>query len=137
MTAEESLKRFGLVPADEALPEIRDLLAREAESERRGAPREQDLALLCCVQLFSRGFLEDVLRVWDAKRSGMDLGCYLDVQFLCGAGLAETKLFLKAQSGRAPSDALKYLEGCEQTGDFRDFSPEGHLAQYKQYFRVA
>jgi hypothetical protein len=91
LNVEESLQRFGLVPPDEALLEIRALLAREAEAERLGKGREEDLALLCCVQLFARGLLEDVLRIWNAKSAGMDLRAYLDVQLLCGAGLETTK----------------------------------------------
>jgi len=136
VNVEESLRRFGLVPSDEALPLVRDLLAQEAEAERSGDEREEDLALLCCVQLFSRGLLEDVLRIWDAKRSGMDLGCYLDIQFLCGAGLAETKRFLAAESGTAAASALEYLEKCEKAGDFAGFSPASHLERYRRYFGV-
>ena len=136
MNVEESLRRFGLVPSDEALPHIRALLAREAEAERSGDDREDDLALLCCVQLFSRGLLEDVLRIWDAKRSGMDLGCYLDVQFLCGAGLAETKRFLAEEPGSAAFEALEYLKKCEEAEDFAEFSPTSHLERYRQYFGV-
>ena len=74
MNIDESIQRFGLVPSDEALPHIRVLLAQQADAERHGRLREEDLALLCCVQLFSRGQLEDVLRIWDAKQLGMDLG---------------------------------------------------------------
>jgi hypothetical protein len=136
MTTAESLKRFGLVPADSALPEIRALLASEAVAEREGKRRGEDLALLSCVQLFSRGVLEDVLRIWDAKRSGMDLGSYLDVQLLCGAGLDDTKRFLKAQPDEAASNALRYIEKCEKTGEFRGFSPGSYLDQYKRYFGV-
>jgi len=79
MNVEESLQRYGMFPAERDLPAIRALLAREAEIERSGGRREDDLALLCCVQLFSRGLLEDVLRIWDAKQAGMDLGIMLDV----------------------------------------------------------
>jgi hypothetical protein len=44
---------------------------------------------LCCVQLFNAGDLDDVLRVWAAKRASFDVGCSIDVQLLCGgcAGL--------------------------------------------------
>ena len=94
MNVEESLQRYGMLPAERDLPAIRALLAREAEIERSGGRGEDDLALLCCVQLFSRGLLEDVLRIWDAKQASMDLAMALDVQFLCGAGLDATKRFL-------------------------------------------
>jgi hypothetical protein len=111
-------------------------LAKEADSERNNQAREEDLALLCCVQLFSRGHLEDVLRIWDAKRSGFDLSCYLDVQLLCGAGLEPTKRFLSSQDGRIAADALQYLRECEQAGDFDEFSPDEYLAGYRRYFGV-
>lgn len=134
MNASESLKRFGLVPSDDALPHIRALLAQEADAERSGRDREEDLALLCCVQLFSRGVPEDVLRIWDAKQSGMDLGCFLDVQLLCGAGLDTTKHYLASRSDPASAAALAFLENCERAGDFADFSPQAHLETYQRYF---
>jgi hypothetical protein len=134
MNVEASLARFGIVPGDEALPEIRALLAREADAERHGRPREEDLALLCSVQLFSRGLLEDVLRIWDAKQSGMDLGAYLDVQFLCGAGLEATKRYLADLDLPEAADALLYVTQCEQAGDFVGFSPSTHLEGYREYF---
>lgn len=135
MNVEESLHCFGLVPPDEALPKIRALLAREAEAERLGEAREDDLALLCCVQLFARGLVEDVLRIWSAKSAGMDLGAYLDVQLLCGAGLETTKSFLASRSGPDAASALHYLVKCERAGDFEGFSPAKHLAHYRDYFR--
>jgi hypothetical protein len=134
MNVEESLQRFGLVPPDEALPEIRALLAGEAEAERRGEGREEDLALLCCVQLFARGLLEDVLRIWNAKSAGMDLGAYLDVQLLCGAGLETTRKFLASQPGAVAAAALRRLVECERAGDFDGFSPAKQLARYRDYF---
>lgn len=134
MNVGESLRRFGLVPTDEALPEIRRLLAQEAAAERSGKGREEDLALLCCVQLFSRGLLEDVLRIWDAKSAGFDLGSYLDIQFLCGAGLDETKRFLRSSATPAATAALRRIEECEDAGDFDGFSPAAHLATWRDYF---
>ena len=135
MTTEESLRRFGFVPTDESLPIIRELLAREAAAERAGQPRESDLALLSCVQLFSRGLLEDVLRIWDAKRSGMDLGSVIDVEFLCGGGFEATKRFLAGESGAPAAEALAYIQK-HATDHFNNFSPHAHLAQYKAYFGV-
>ncbi len=134
MNVEESLRRFGLVPADDALPAIRELLAREAAAERAGNAREEDLALLCCVQLFSRGLLEDVLPIWDAKSAGFDLGSYLGIQLLCGAGLEETKRFLRATSTPVARDAFARIQACEKAGDFEGFSPAAHLAEWRDYF---
>jgi hypothetical protein len=136
MNVHESLQRFSLVPSNEALPEIRALLAAEAEAERSGTGREEDLALLCCVQLFSRGLLKDVERIWEAKDSGFDLGCYLDAEFLCGAGLAETKGFLAHGPFPAAAKALAYIETCQRNGAFVDFSPETHLQEYRRYFGI-
>jgi hypothetical protein len=137
MTFDESLERYGLIPSDESLPAIRIMLAEEAANERAGKPREEDLALLCCVQLFSRGFLEDVLRIWEAKRSGMDLGCYLDVELLCGAGVTATKSFLAEQPSQEAVEAFAYIKQCEEQGQFEDFSPERHLENYRTYFAAA
>ena len=136
MTVEESLARFGLVPAEEDLPQIREILAREAEAERTvgGRGREEDLALLCCVQLFSRGMAEDILRIWDAKMSGFDMGSVVDVQFLCGTGLDATKRFLSSQRDERAVEALSYISDCEEAGDFANFSPEAHLQGYREYF---
>jgi len=136
MNIEESLARFGLTPTNEVLPEIRSLLDREAEAERLGQPREEDFALLCCVQLFSRGLVEDILRIWSAKSSGFDLGCYLDVQLLCGAGLAQTKAFLKSRPEMEAAEALHYIESCEASRDFDGFTPEVYLESYREYFGV-
>jgi hypothetical protein len=133
---EESLRRYGLVPSDEVLPIIRDLLAREVELERSGGDREEDLAFLCCVQLFSRGLLDDALRIWTAKSASMDLGCSIDVQLLCGAGLPATKHFLASHREAAAAAALRYLDGCEAAGDFRGFSPQNHLEYYRRYFGI-
>jgi hypothetical protein len=136
MTADESLARFGLVPAEGDLPQIRELLAREAEAERTvgGRGREEDLALLCCVQLFSRGMAEDILRIWDAKMSGFDMGSVVDVQFLCGAGLDATKRFLGSLADERAAAAWSYIVDCEKAGDFDEFSPETHLQGYREYF---
>jgi hypothetical protein len=137
MTVDESLKLHGFVPDDATLPAIRKMLADEAANERAGNPREEDLALLCCVQLFSRGLMEDVLRIWEAKCSGMDLGGYLDVEFLCGAGLNETKRFLAEQPSQEAAQALAYINEWQVGGQFDDFSPQEHLEHYRRYFEIA
>ena len=134
MTTDQSLQKYSLDPKAESLPAIREILAGEVAKERAGRPRGGDLALLCCVQLCSKGLLEDVLRIWDAKCSGMDLGSYLDVELLCGAGLAETKRFLAGQGTPEAAEALAYICQCERIGDFNHFSPQGYLQSYRDYF---
>ena len=136
MTVSESLQQFGLPPSDEALPRIRELLAAEAEAERCGRPRVEDLALLCCVQLFSRAQPQDILRIWDAKCAGMALGEYLDAELLCGDGLDAAKGFLAASSEPASAAALGYLVAREKVGHFDGFSPAGSLRNYRRYFNL-
>jgi hypothetical protein len=58
----------------------------------------------------------------------------LDVQLLCGGGLAATKQFLSSQPGAAAAAALSFLVQCEYVGDFQDFSPALHLTRYREYF---
>ena len=89
MTSDETLQKFGLPASPHRREEIRRLLAVEIERERRGESGEEMLRTLC-VQLFSLGVAEDALLVWDASSRVFDAGCALDVQFLCGAGLAAT-----------------------------------------------
>ena len=138
MTTADSLRLFGLCPSDTELETIRRLLKREAELESSGsgAEREEDLALLCCVQLFARAQPEDILLIWSAKRSGMDLGGAIDVQLLCGMGLEETKRFLVSSEAPRSDEAYRYILECEESGDFKDFSRDEHLDHYRAYFEV-
>lgn len=138
MTIEESLTRYGLVPADESLPAIRQMLAHEAELERQGngGDREEDLALFCCVQLFSRGFLEDVLLIWEAKQSGFDLACSLDGEFLLGAGLDKTKSYLLSNPSPEAASALEFIREKEECGDLENWSPTQFLEDWRRYFGV-
>jgi hypothetical protein len=134
MTIWEQIDLFGLIPDDENLETIRATLRKEIELERNSGQREDDLALLCCVQLFSRGLLEDVILIWEAKSSGFDLGSYLDVQLLCGAGLQQTKVYLSSLDSNEAAAALSYIKECEESGDFRDWSPSKQMAVYHTYF---
>jgi hypothetical protein len=134
MDTDQSLARYGIKPNDADLPEIRALLQQEIETERKHGERIEDLALLCCVQLFARGQLEDVLLIWQAKQTSMDLACTIDVQLLCGAGLQATKAFLASQPSAHAASALQYITDCEAAGDFDDFSPSTWLDHCKDYF---
>ena len=136
MTCEESLRSYGFVPAETSLDSIRLLLQEEIELESNGEQREDDLALLCCVQLFINGLVEDSLLIWKAKNSGFDLGCYLDVHLLCGRGLERTKQFLTNHNSEESLAALSYIEACEKSGDFLNWSPESQIQFYRNYFGV-
>ncbi|MEU5945953.1 hypothetical protein ABZ793_10370 [Micromonospora sp. NPDC047465] len=130
MDEKEWFRRHGLHPAD--LGPVRELLAELGE---QGWEADTLLMRLCCVQLFNAGHLDDVLRIWDAKESSFDAHCSIDVQLLCGAGLAETKAYLAAHPSLEAADALEWLLGCEETGDFEGFSVTGRSAMYADYYR--
>jgi hypothetical protein len=131
LTTEEHLAIYGLVPADDDLPRIRALLDRELKARGEGTAVD-DLALLCCVQLFSRGKFEDIGRIWAAKNTDFDFACMIEAHLLCGAGVEATKAYLKAQSD---PELLEALANIEAWGDeFDDFSPADHLRSYANYF---
>jgi uncharacterized protein (TIGR02996 family) len=132
-----ALRQFGLVPTDAALPCIRGLLEQELEGAGREDGRDDYLVLLYCVQLFSRARLEDVQRIWHAKKRDMDLDFTIDRQVLCGAGLEATKRFLASQEeDETAADVLEYLETWERDGGFSDFSPPAYLEHCRRYFGV-
>ena len=125
---------FGLPPDRACLPQIRQVLEEQAECERKGKPREDDLALMCAVQLFACAEPADVLNIWRAKRSGMDLDFSLGVQLLCGMGLNETKAWLQSQANRVCTAIYDYICSCQASGDFDGFSPESELEMHVTYF---
>jgi len=135
MTSSDALQKFGLPASPQHRDEIRRLLTEEIEREKRGESGEEMLRT-SCLQLFSLGIADDALLIWDAKQSSFDAGCGLDVQFLCGAGLAATKEYLAKSSAPSASAALKYLTECEQTGDFADWTPQASIEQYRRYYRI-
>jgi hypothetical protein len=133
MTYEEALHEFGLPALPEHRNNIRRLLVEATEQERRGEGQPEILRTLC-VQLFSIGDAEDALLIWSAKNSSFDMGSALDIQFLCGAGLEATKAFLAGSSVSDANRALDRLSKCEQSGDFKDWSPQKTLAFYRSYY---
>ena len=136
---DEWLARHGLHPDPNALPEIRALLAEQAELERAAYADELDedvvadheLMKLLCTQLFGFGRLEDVPLIWYAKERSMDTAYAIDIQMLCGAGLEETETYLAANG---PGDALDYLRSCRAAGDFEGFTPAARMAEYERYY---
>lgn len=136
MNIEDHIERYGLTPNEKDLPFIRNLLAEETKkaSPWNHEDGDEELMRLCCIQLFSKGNLSDTLLIWQAKCANMDAGCMIDVQFLCGAGLEETKTYLQGINQDNARDALAYLLECEETGDFEGFSVENWMEFYRNYF---
>jgi hypothetical protein len=131
---DKSLRRYSLRPTEPDLDQIREMLVTQAVLERQ-SQGDGDTALmkLCCVQLFNAGNLHDVPIIWRAKESSFDAHCSIDVQLLCGAGLAETKAYLAADRSENASAALDYLLRCEAAGDFADFSVKSQSRWYSEY----
>lgn len=135
MDEDESLRRYGLRPSGRELDAVRALLDVEARKERRAqGDGDTELMKLCCVQLFNAGEVGDTLAIWRAKTASWDAHGSIDVQLLCGAGLAETKAFLSAQRSEEAQAALQYLLDCEAAGDFKDFSVVDRSAWYATYY---
>ena len=130
----ERLSKYGLPPDARGLDDIRGTLRLEIQKERGGLAREDDVALLCVAQLFAHGSHEDILLIWNAKSASFDLGLSIDVQFLCGSGLAATKEFLTSSSAPESEAALHYLEQCVLSGDFSDWTVEKQIDFYRHYF---
>ncbi|WP_285743203.1 hypothetical protein [Lentzea sp. NBRC 105346] len=123
MTEDDLLEKYGLRPTGAQLDEVRGILTREMREP------EPDVGLmkLCCVQLFLNGSLEDAPLIWEAKESGWDAHCSIDVQLLCGAGLEATLAHLEGE-------ALDYLKLCVESGDFEDFSVSRQAEWYAEYY---
>ena len=135
MDEAQYLNQFGLVPNPSDLATIRELLVREwqAESQQQGSGNTE-LMKLFCVQLFSRGELQDVMLIWRAKNASMDASCSIDIQLLCGAGLGATKEYLEGLTDQTAAKALRYLRECEAAGDFEGFSPGDWMKSFRDYY---
>jgi hypothetical protein len=145
MTSDEALQKFGLPASPEYRDEIRDLLTNEINLEKkRFVANEAELDVIgrgeietlrtFCLQLFSLGFPDDSLLIWDAKESTWDNHCSIDVQLLCGAGISATKTFLATSKADTAQAALQYIIECEQSGDFTDWTPQTTIDYYRQYY---
>ncbi len=133
-----ALGRFGLPAAPACRGEVLELLAEHVAIEHaefdHGGAGDHELIRLLCLQLFTLGHAADALAVWRAKEASFDLHCGIDVQFLCGAGVAETKAHLSASADRDAAAALAYLDHCEECGNFADFSATQILADGREYY---
>lgn len=133
MTEAEALARFSLNPKPTDLAGIRAEVVREI-SRQRADVGDLDLLRILCVQLFAGGEVQDALLFWMAKSSSFDAGCGIDVQLLCGSGLADTTSFLAVLALPDALEALSYINQCESAGDFDDFSPTTRLEEYRSYY---
>ncbi|WP_330350448.1 hypothetical protein [Streptomyces sp. NBC_00582] len=135
MNEDESLDLYGLHPADAHLEEVRSLLAAHTRREKRAqGDGDTELMKLCCVQLFNSGGLDEVLLIWEAKSASMDADCSIDIQLLCGSGLAPTKAYLASRCLPEADAALRRLLDAEEAGDFEGFSVEEYAAQHAAYY---
>ncbi|PTY01485.1 hypothetical protein DB346_12085 [Verrucomicrobia bacterium LW23] len=136
-TCKSWYKLHGLTPPRELRQEILAMLEDEA---RRSAiweePYDADLMRLLMLQLFSMGFAEDSLPIYQAKFTCFDTACGMDMEFMLGAGIVPTVEFLKkrALDNSDAAKALGYLQETLRSGHLRDFLPEDHLGYYRNYF---
>ncbi|MGY4906193.1 hypothetical protein ACWD9K_25505 [Streptomyces sp. 900116325] len=134
MDEDACLHRYGLHPVDAGLDEVRGLLRVHIRLEQQAqGDGDTELMKLCCVQLFNACSLDDVLLIWTAKCASMDSDCSIDIQLLCGSGLARTKAYLLSECLPEAEAALQGLLDCVRVAGFEDFSVEGHSAQYAAY----
>jgi hypothetical protein len=89
------------------------------------------------LQLFSIGEVEDSLLIWNAKQSSFDACFTVDIQTICGAGLAKTKEYLAQLTDISAKEALEYLIECEQSGDFRGWKPQTSIDAYREYYAIS
>lgn len=129
---ETQLNKYTLTPEPRFAEEIREIIRQEISDEDREG---NEILRLSCSQLFAIGEVEDSLLIWRAKQSNFDAACYLDIQFLCGAGLEETKTFLLNQNTSESTKALEYLIDCEEGGDFDGFTVESQIKEHQRYFK--
>jgi hypothetical protein len=135
MNTDGSLQRSGLTSDDQSLKIISEILIEETRKESQGQGEgDTELMKLCCVQLFSKGSVEDSLLIWQAKTASMDADCSIDIQLLCGAGLDETKAFLANIHSSSATSALNRIRLCEENADFEGFSVRDYLDFYRSYY---
>lgn len=135
MTEDELLARFGLHPSGTDLAEIRRILidhtARERQLQGTG---DTTVMKLCCLQLFNGGALADAVLIWRARHASFDARCSIELEFLCGGGLAETKTHLASLGFAEGEKALKELLEHEESGDLEEFSVESFAATWELYY---
>lgn len=79
-----------------------------------------DTLMLACYILGKHKHTEDCLIIWETKSIDFDTFCYIDIQLVVFLGVQETINFLKNHTSKSAIKALKYIEDCNETGDFDD-----------------
>jgi hypothetical protein len=130
------LSQFGMPALAANRSEIVALLQEQIvlEKDERG---NQWLMSLLSAQLFSIGTVEDCLIIWEAKSCCFDTMLGIDAQFLCGAGLKQTKAYLQSVGTDLALDAMDYLTECENCGNFNEFVVQAVIDNLKNYYKVA
>lgn len=135
MNVDELVERFGLHPAGTDLAEIRRILISHTMRERQAqGDGDTEVMKLCSLMLFNAAEPADTLLIWWAKESSMDSSSAIDVQLLCGRGLAATKAHLESETTDQAAEALDYLRACEAADDFEEFTVEGYSSWWGSYF---
>jgi hypothetical protein len=135
VTEEELLEKFGVTPDSSYLNEIRGILSAEVEREEQDqGAGDTELMRLCCVQLFSAGNPADALLIWKAKSASMDAAASIEIQLLCGAGLTETKAYLRSEGSELATQVLNELDASEKQGDFKEFFAGSQIDSYRDYY---
>lgn len=96
---------------------------------------DQFLMRLLSAQLFSIGLVEDSILIYRAKSCNFDTCLGIDVQFLCGAGLEQTKDSLHRDGSDLALEALNYIS--EREFDFLKFNIESVIRYACEYYKVA
>ena len=86
----------------------------------------------CALLLHQLGRLEDVLPLWRAKNTSFDTARGFDAEFLVGAGVEETIVFLDASPDPEAAKAHAYLTKCCNESVFDDLA--SWLVERRAYF---
>lgn len=77
-------------------------------------------------------YVEDSIKIWNAKSTDFDSFCYVDIQLTVFAGVEETIAFLKNSNDIDSVEALKYIIECRDYGDLDTI--EAYFAQERPWF---
>lgn len=109
-----ALRKFGIPPRKECLPEIRELLEKETLRDRRFG--NEYLRSLCFL-LWSDQNPADAPAIARAKFSDFDAGCMIDLQFLECGDIDAVRDALSASDTYAAKNALSALNGWENSDE--------------------